>query len=137
LQGSRQVRTSRHGRPAHSTAPHADLVHTLTYDNGKEFAYHQTVAERLDAQGYFAHPYHSWKPGLNENTNGLIRQYLPKGADFRTLTLEKVRSIMDRLKNRPRKCLGSKTPNQLCSEINPPVALTSSIRAPKDLKSSE
>jgi len=105
--------------------PHADLVHTLTYDNGKEFAYHQTVAEGLDAQGYFAHPYHSWERGLNENTNGLIRQYLPKGTDFRTLTLEKVRSIMDRLNNRPRKCLGFKTPNQLFSEINPPVALTS------------
>jgi hypothetical protein len=60
-------------------------------DNGKEFAYHQTIAERLDAQGYFAHPYHSWERGLNENTNGLIRQYLPKGADFRTLILEKVR----------------------------------------------
>ena len=104
--------------------PHADLVHTLTYDNGKEFAYHQTVAERLDAQGYFAHPYHSWERGLNENTNGLIRQYLPKGTDFRTLTLEKLRSIMDRLNNRPRKCLGFKTRNQLFSGINPPVALT-------------
>ena len=62
--------------------PHADLVHTLTYDNGKEFAYHQTVTEGLDAQGYFAHPYHSWERGLNENTNGLICQYLPKGTDF-------------------------------------------------------
>jgi IS30 family transposase len=105
--------------------PHADLVHTLTYDNGKEFAYHQTVAKGLDAQGYFAHPYHSWESGLNENTNGLIRQYLPKGADFRTLTLEKVRSIMKQLNNRPRKCLDFKTPNQLFSGINPPVALTS------------
>jgi len=105
--------------------PHADLVHTLTYDNGKEFAYHQTVAKGLDAQGYFAHPYHSWERGLNENTNGLIRQYLPKGTDFRTLTLEKLRSIMDRLNNRPRKCLGFKTPNQLFSGIKPPVALTS------------
>ena len=94
-------------------------------DNGKEFAYHQTVAEGLDAQGYFAHPYHSWEYGLNENTNGLIRQYLPKGTDFRTLTFEKVRSIMDRLNNRPWKCLGFKTPNQLFSGINPPVALTS------------
>jgi IS30 family transposase len=102
----------------------ADLVHTLTYDNGKEFAYHSTVAERLDAQGYFAHPYHSWERGLNENTNGLIRQYLPKGTDFWTLTLEKVCSIMDRLNNRSRKCLGFKTPNQLFLGINPPVALT-------------
>jgi IS30 family transposase len=104
--------------------PHADLVHTLTYDNGKEFAYHQTLAEGLDAQGCFAHPYHSWERGLNENTNGLIRQYLPKSTDFWTLTLEKLRSIMDRLNNRPRKCLGFKTPNQLFSGINPPVALT-------------
>ena len=115
---------------------HADLVHTLTYDNGKEFAYHQTVAEGLDTQGYFAHPYHSWKPGLNENTNGLIRQYLPKGSDFHSRARRSAAS-MDKLNNRPRKCLGSKTPNQLFSEINPPVALTSSIRAPKDLKSSE
>ena len=105
--------------------PHADLVHTLTYDNGKEFAYHQTVAKGLDAQGYFAHPYHSWERGLNENTNGLIRQYLPKGTDFHSLTHAQVRSIMDRLNNRPRKCLGFKTPNQLFSGINPPVALTS------------
>ena len=105
--------------------PHADLVHTLTYDNGKEFAYHQTISKELNAQGYFAHPYHSWERGLNENTNGLIRQYLPKSADFRTLTIEQVRSIMKQLNNRPRKCLGFKTPNQLFSGINPPVALTS------------
>jgi len=82
---------------------------------GKEFAYHQTVAKGLDTQGYFAHPYHSWERGLNENTNGLIRQYLPKGTDFWTLTLEKVCSIMDRLNNRLRKCLGFKTRNQLFS----------------------
>ena len=124
-QGSRtSPRTSRHRRPAHSTATSCRPVHTLTYDNGKEFAYHQAVAKGLDAQGYVARLYHSWERGLNENTNGLIRQYLPKGTDFRTLTLEKVRSIMDRLNNRPRKCLGFKTPNQLFSGIYPPVALT-------------
>ena len=101
-----------------------NLVHTLTYDNGKEFAYHQTISKELNAQGYFAHPYHSWERGLNENTNGLIR-HLPKSADFRPLTIEQVRSIMKQLNNRPRKCLGFKTPNQLFSGINPPVALTS------------
>ena len=99
--------------------PHANLVHTLTYDNGKEFAYHQAVTKGLDAQGYFAHPYHSWERGLNENTNGLIRQYLPKGTDFHSLTRAQVRSIMDRLNNRPRKCLGFKTPNQLFSGNQP------------------
>ena len=59
-----------------------NLVHTLTYDNGKEFAYHQTISKELNAQGYFAHPYHSWERGLNENTNGLIRQYPAQGRRF-------------------------------------------------------
>ena len=80
-------------------------VHTLTYDNGKEFAYHMEIAKVLKANGYFAHPYHSWERGLNENTNGLIRQYLPKGTDFNKLTDKQVLEIMDKLNNRPRKCL--------------------------------
>ena len=62
--------------------PLSAQVHTLTYDNGKEFAYHMEIAKVLKADGYFAHPYHSWERGLNENTNGLIRQYLSKGTDF-------------------------------------------------------
>ena len=103
--------------------PHADLVQTLTYDNGKEFAYHQAVSPRDSTpKAASPTPIHSWERGLNENTNGLIRQYLPKSTDFWTLTLEKVRSITDRLNNRPRKCLGFKTPNQLFSGIKPPVA---------------
>ena len=108
-----------------SLRPHASLVHTLTYDNGKEFSHHQVVAEVLNADGYFAHPCHSWERGLNENTNGLIRQYLPKGTDFQTLTHEEVQDIMDKLNNRPRKCLGFKTPNQVFFGIKPPVALAS------------
>lgn len=106
-----------------SLQPHAERVHTLTYDNGKEFAYHQKVAEQLDADGYFAHPYHSWERGLNENMNGLIRQYLPKGKCFNHLSQKDVLVIMDKLNNRPRKCLGYKTPNQVFLGINPPVAL--------------
>jgi len=108
-----------------SLRPHASLVHTLTYDNGKEFSHHQVVAEVLNADGYFARPCHSWERGLNENTNGLIRQYLPKGTDFQTLTHEEVQDIMDKLNNRPRKCLGFKTPNQVFFGIKPPVALAS------------
>jgi hypothetical protein len=81
--------------------------------------------EGLDAQGCFARPCHSRERGLNENTNGLIRQYLPKSSDFQTLTLEQVRNLMDKLNNRPPKCLGFKTPNQMFSIIKPPVALTS------------
>lgn len=105
--------------------PHAAHVHTITYDNGKEFAHHNEIADTLDARGYFAHPYHSWERGLNENMNGLIRQYLPKGKSFDSLTQDYIQLIMDKLNNRPRKCLGYKTPNQVFFGINPPVALAS------------
>lgn len=105
--------------------PLADHVHTLTSDNGKEFARHEAIAEALDADFYFAHPYASWERGLNENTNGLIRQYFPKGCDFTTLTQRDIQKAMDRLNNRPRKCLGMKTPNQVFFGINPSVALAS------------
>jgi len=103
--------------------PFASEVHTLTYDNGKEFAYHQRIGEKLDANGYFAHPYHSWERGLNENTNGLIRQYFPKGQDLCVVTGAEVWAVMEKLNNRPRKCLGFRTPNQVFFGINPPVAL--------------
>jgi IS30 family transposase len=79
--------------------PHAANVHTLTYDNGKAFAYHQQVSDGLEAQGFFAHPDHSWERGLNENTNGLIRQSLPKGKSCDDLTEQDVQSIMDKLNN--------------------------------------
>lgn len=105
--------------------PIASQVHTLTYDNGKEFAHHQEISENLNAKGFFAHPYHSWERGLNENTNGLIRQYLPKGSSFDKLTEMDIQNIMNKLNNRPRKCLGIKTPNQVFFGINPPVALAS------------
>lgn len=59
--------------------PHKRKCHTLTLDNGKEFAEHETIAEELNVDAYFAHLYHSWERGLNENSNGLLRQYLPQG----------------------------------------------------------
>ena len=108
-----------------SLESHADRVHTLTYDNGKEFAFHQAVSEQLDADSYFAHPYHSWERGLNENMNGLIRQYLPKGMCFQELTQKDITTIMKKLNDRPRKCLGYKTPNEVFLGIKPPVALAS------------
>ena len=106
-------------------APLADRVHTLTADNGKEFAHHEAIAQALSAGFYFAHPYASWERGLNENTNGLVRQYFPKKQDFSTISEAEVRMVMDKLNNRPRKCLGMKTPNQVFFGINPPVALAS------------
>ncbi|MBA7568018.1 IS30 family transposase ISAeca1 [subsurface metagenome] len=79
-------------------------VHTITADNGKEFSGHQKMAISLDANFYFAHPYASWERGLNENTNGLIRQYFPKSRDFTTITDSEIQTVMDKLNNRPRKC---------------------------------
>lgn len=106
-------------------SPIAHHVHTLTSDNGKEFAGHEHIAKALGARFYFAHPYASWERGLNENTNGLIRQYFPKHRDFTTITQAEINEVMEKLNNRPRKCLGIKTPNQVFFGINPTVALAS------------
>ncbi len=93
--------------------PHQKKVHTITSDNGKEFAGHEEIASRLKADFYFAHPYSSWERGTNENTNGLIRQYFPKNRDFTTITQQEIDMAMERLNNRPRKRLGYQTPNQV------------------------
>jgi IS30 family transposase len=94
----------------HLLKPIKHLCHTITQDNGKEFAAHERIASSLDASLYFAHPYRSWERGLNEQVNGLIRQYLPKKTDFSTVSDEDVLMIMDKLNNRPRKLLGYRTP---------------------------
>lgn len=98
-------------------------VHTITVDNGKEFTDHQTLAKALHTRVYFAHPFASWERGLNENTNGLIRQYFPKKHDFTRITQKQIEQVMDKLNNRPRKCLGFKTPNQVFFGMKPNVAL--------------
>jgi transposase, IS30 family len=89
------------------------VLKTLTVDNGKEFADHKTIAEQLGAEVYFAHPYSSWERGINENTNGLIRQYFPKGTDFNGLDERDIQHVMDKLNNRPRKTRNYKTPNEI------------------------
>ena len=106
-------------------SPLAAQVERLTYDNGKEFALHEVIAEQLHAQAYFAYPYHSWEPSWNENTNGLIRQYAPKGSSFDDMTSKSIQNIMDQLNNRPRKCLDFKTSNQVLFGLHPPIALAS------------
>ncbi|WP_143728830.1 IS30 family transposase [Microbulbifer sp. GL-2] len=90
-----------------------DKIKTITFDNGLEFSGHETIAEGLDAEIYFAHPYSSWRRGINENTNGLIRQYFPKGTDFNKVTDEQVQFVMDRLNSRPRASRGERSPNEL------------------------
>jgi IS30 family transposase len=93
----------------------APMRNTLTLDNGKEFAAHKSLSQALGIAIYFAHPYHSWERGLNEHTNGLIRQYLPKKIPFDTLTQKQLDKIVDKINNRPRKVLGYLTPYEVFS----------------------
>lgn len=106
-----------------------DLLHwvthrtSLTFDNGKEFAGHQEITRALKMDCYFAHPYASWERGTNENTNGLLRQYLPKTRTLKDLSTKEEMHIMDRLNLRPRKCLAFMTPYEVFFEQHL-VALT-------------
>lgn len=93
--------------------PHKDLCETITFDNGKEFAQHEFIADSLGAHVYFAHPYHSWERGLNENTNGLLRQYFPKSTNLRKVSQHEVDDAVYRLNHRPRKCLNYRTPHEV------------------------
>ena len=93
--------------------PHRSKVLTLTFDNGSEFVQHEKIGKALKAKTYFAHPYASWERGINENTNGLLRQYFPKKTDFRTVTWHQVKEAVENINNRPRKTRNYLTPNQL------------------------
>ena len=95
-----------------------DNLHTITFDNGKEFAYHEKIKKALGCDTYFAHPYCSWERGLNENHNGLIRQYLPKGMPLDKVTEKEIKFIQNRLNNRPRKSLGYQTPNEVYNDMS-------------------
>jgi IS30 family transposase len=94
-------------------SPHKDKCHTITFDNGKEFAGHESIAAELQTAIYFAHPYRSWERGLNENSNGLLRQYFPKGMELTGITEERVQEAVERINHRPRKVLGFKTPHEV------------------------
>lgn len=91
-------------------------LESLTADNRKEFAAHQDISQRLSVDFYFAHPYSSWERGTNENTNGLIRQYLPKNRSLKNVSFQEEIMIMDRLNLRPRKCLDFRTPFEVFFE---------------------
>lgn len=93
------------------------MIHTSTSDNGKEFARHEEISEKLGCEFYFATPYHSWERGLNEHTNGLVRQYFPKGSDFTKLTQEDVLLVENKLNNRPRKILDFMTPIEFAQSL--------------------
>lgn len=92
------------------------LLHTMTSDNGKEFANHQNIANALGLDYYFAKPYHSWERGANENLNGLVRQYFPKMTNFDSITQAAIDKAVNILNNRPRKRFGFKSPNEIFAE---------------------
>lgn len=89
------------------------VARTITFDNGKEFSAHEAITQDLGVPCYFAKPYHSWERGLNEHTNGLLRQYYPKKTDFTNLSDKKTQWIEDRLNDRPRKVLNYMTPREV------------------------
>ena len=90
-----------------------EKVKTMTFDNGKEFAGFKELERGLDMRSYFARPYHSWERGTNENTNGLLRQFFPKGMDFGKIMQSDVDIALELLNNRPRKCLNYRTPTEV------------------------
>ena len=90
-----------------------ELIKTLTVDNGNEFALHDKISKELDTEVYFAHPYSPWERGLNENTNGLIRRFYPKGTDFSMISERELEKVQNLLNDRPRKTLGFKTPKEV------------------------
>lgn len=91
----------------------ADRRRTFTFDNGKEFSGHAQMAKALGVQCYFANPYHSWERGLNEHTNGLIRQFFPKGTNFKIVKQHQVDHVVELINHRPRKSLGYRTPHEV------------------------
>jgi IS30 family transposase len=93
------------------------FVHTITYDNGREFNGHMDISDQLNCKGFFARPYHSWERGLNENSNGLLRQYFPKSKPLDNVSEEEVRAAANEMNHRPRKCLGYKTPWEVFTEF--------------------
>ena len=98
-------------------SPVKEFVKTITFDNGKEFTLHEKIATDLNCETFFAKPYHSWERGQNENANGLLRQYFPKTMELVDVSLKQVLEAVDKLNNRPRKCLNFKTPYEVFENL--------------------
>jgi IS30 family transposase len=97
--------------------PLKKFVKTVTFDNGKEFTQHEQIAKEINCDTYFAKPYHSWERGQNENANGLLRQYFPKAMELIDVTMTQVVKAVDKLNNRPRKCLKFETPYEVFKKL--------------------
>jgi len=100
-----------------------EMKRTITYDNGKEFSSHEKIAKALGVKCYFATPYCSWERGLNEHTNGLVRQYFPKGSDLSTIPSDEIQFVEDQLNDRPRKVLGYRTPREVTMGLKKPTSI--------------
>ena len=98
-------------------SPVKQFVETITFDNGKEFSLHKEIAMDIECDTYFAKPYHSWERGQNENANGLLRQYFPKSMELLDVTAQQVLRAVDKLNNRPRKCLNFQTPYEVFEKL--------------------
>ena len=105
------------GAGGNSQAALKNWVKTTTGDNGKEFTNHAEISKALDCNAYFAKPYHSWERGQNENANGLLRQYFPKSMELIDIPVSAVCAEVDKLNNRPRKCLGFRTPYEVFENL--------------------
>ncbi|HAW57569.1 MAG TPA: IS30 family transposase [Bacteroidales bacterium] len=100
------------GKAANILKPYQHWIHTITSDNGKEFAEHKMISSELKVNFFFAKPYHSWERGANENINGLIRQYFPKKTSFEKISDDDVKRVEEILNDRARKKLNFLTPNE-------------------------
>jgi IS30 family transposase len=109
----RKSETVRKGFSKELNKLNVKLKKTLTYDNGLEMAQHKLLTEKTGIQVYFAHPYSSWERGTNENTNGLIRRFFPKGTNFNEIDERQLKEVQNKLNNRPRKVLGYRTPTEI------------------------
>jgi len=98
------------------------IVHSITADNDKEFAYHERISHALSVDFYFAHPYRYWERGLNENTHGLVRQYFAKSMGLKVVSQLEVNAAVRRLNSRPRNLLGYKAPELLLSNDRAAIA---------------
>ena len=94
-------------------------VHSLTFDNGSEFAAFERIEQRLDCKTFFADPHSPWQRGSNENTNGLVRDYAPKGCQISALSYQYLAARVHQLNHRPRKCLGFRTPHEVLFGLSP------------------
>lgn len=128
--GNKSAKASRCASASHLKSLPSALRRSITHDNGTENAEHGLLNQELNTRSFFCAPYHSWEKGSVENRNGLVRRFFPKRRDFDTITDQQTRQVEDWINNRPMKCLGFKSPNQvfddLCftySRISPPMGV--------------